>query len=257
MDWSRRVVRWLPEAVRPLASVLYHTVHPGRSPAKFRWRPGRDPIAEVAHHLGVDEPVVVDGGAHLGQSVAAFQEHFRDPEIHSFEPVPEHVDELRSRYGSDGSVQVYPMALGCEVADVEFVVNHKTATSSVRSIERPYRLAEFTEDEAAYTPRETITVGQTRLDAALSSGVDVLKLDLQGFELEALRGCGTLLDDCSAVIAEVAFVRYYRGQPLFHDVDRFLRERGFTFYNLFDEEREIDGRLGVADAVYFDDGVLG
>jgi len=62
--------------------------------------------------------------------------------------------------------------------------------------------------------------------------VDGLKLDVQGAELAVLRGAGPLLDTVRVLDLEVEFNPIYRGQPLFADVDAFLRERGFSLWRL-------------------------
>ena len=59
-----------------------------------------------------------------------------------------------------------------------------------------------------------------------------LKLDTQGSELDILRGAGTALDRCLGIEIEVEFVPIYVGQPLFADVDQWLRARGFLLWRL-------------------------
>jgi hypothetical protein len=62
---------------------------------------------------------------------------------------------------------------------------------------------------------------------------DVLKIDVQGGELEVLKGAVKQLDDSVlAVIAEVEFVKLYEGQSLFSDIDIFMREHGFALFDL-------------------------
>jgi len=60
--------------------------------------------------------------------------------------------------------------------------------------------------------------------------IDFLKLDVQGAELDVLRGAGHLLKDMLVVQAEVEFLPLYEGQPLFADVDAFMRASGFQFH---------------------------
>ncbi len=61
---------------------------------------------------------------------------------------------------------------------------------------------------------------------------DFLKLDVQGAELDILKGAQKLLDRVVVVNTEVEFVPLYKGQPLFADVDAFLRSRGFLIHSI-------------------------
>lgn len=63
-------------------------------------------------------------------------------------------------------------------------------------------------------------------------GTDLLKLDIQGAELLALRGGEKMLDDVLVVQTEVEFVELYENQALFADVDSFLRGRAFQFHKM-------------------------
>lgn len=86
------------------------------------------------------------------------------------------------------------------------------------------------------TPVKDVPVTLTRLDTwAASAGVtDVafVKLDTQGTELDILRGAGALLDRALALEIEVEFFPLYEGQPLFGDVDVYLRSRGLALWRL-------------------------
>jgi FkbM family methyltransferase len=59
-----------------------------------------------------------------------------------------------------------------------------------------------------------------------------LKLDTQGTELDILQSGERLLSGTLAVRVEVSFYPFYRGQPLFADVDAYLRTRGFALLSL-------------------------
>ena len=55
----------------------------------------------------------------------------------------------------------------------------------------------------------------------------LLKLDVQGYELSALQGCGALLDRFRYVYVEASFIELYVGQALASEVVSFLLSRGF------------------------------
>lgn len=93
---------------------------------------------------------------------------------------------------------------------------------------------------------------------------DALKLDIQGAELDALRGAENVLKHVLAVELEVAFSETYVGQPLFSDLDMFLRARGFSIAKLRTESwrRETETRspygatLLYGDALYLHENRL-
>ncbi|MDF2578333.1 MAG: hypothetical protein K0S74_1817 [Chlamydiales bacterium] len=62
--------------------------------------------------------------------------------------------------------------------------------------------------------------------------VDYIKLDVQGAELDILQGMGSLLNDTLIVETEIEFLPMYEGQPLFGDLDLFLRKKGFQLFKI-------------------------
>ena len=70
--------------------------------------------------------------------------------------------------------------------------------------------------------------------------MDFLKMDVQGAELDVLRNCPNLLSTCLVAQLEVEFVELYEGQPLFADVDAFMRSQGFQFHKF---DKSISGRV--------------
>jgi FkbM family methyltransferase len=64
--------------------------------------------------------------------------------------------------------------------------------------------------------------------------VDFLKVDAQGYELEIMRHGTTTLSNTLVIECETEFVPLYKDQPLFGDVQCFLRDRGFVLHKLID-----------------------
>ena len=69
-------------------------------------------------------------------------------------------------------------------------------------------------------------------DIAEIAAIDLLQVDVQGAELDVIRGAQERLRDAAVVVAEVEFVEMYKGQPLFADVDAEMRRQGFCLHLL-------------------------
>jgi FkbM family methyltransferase len=95
--------------------------------------------------------------------------------------------------------------------------------------------------------------------------IDFLQLDVQGAELDVLEGASKFLEDSVlGIVTEVEFSEMYVSQPLFGDLDVYLRNKGFTLFDLGrmrrDHRREVPiisknhpGQLIWTDAFYFRD----
>ena len=63
---------------------------------------------------------------------------------------------------------------------------------------------------------------------------DYMKLDIQGWELEALEGAEGRLDALCVAESEALFVALYEDQPLFGDIQRWFADRGFMLHKMID-----------------------
>jgi FkbM family methyltransferase len=75
---------------------------------------------------------------------------------------------------------------------------------------------------------------ETRRLDDLGIAADYLKLDVQGSELDILRHGTATLAETGVIETEVEFVPLYKEQPLFGDIQCFLREQGFVLHKLID-----------------------
>lgn len=209
--------------------------------------PVRDKFSEVKRLLeGRDDPLVIDGGAAGGATIRRLREVFPDAVVHAFEVLPDRLDQLRHKFAEDPKVTLHPQALGDATGELAF---HITANRDSSSALKP-GVVSIAQHGDAVAITQTIRVPQVRLDGVITGEVDLLKLDLQGYELAALRGAEALLPRTRLVLCEVEFVPLYEGQPLFGEVAAHLRERGFRLHNLFDLWTLDSGQLTSGDALF-------
>jgi FkbM family methyltransferase len=147
--------------------------------------------------------------------------------IVGFEPNAEECERLNREFGEQH--RFFPYFVG----DGRPAIFHETNWALTGSLYEPnspllekfQNLAEVTRPVARH-PVET-----TRLDDIAEIGdVDFMKIDVQGSELAVFRNALRVLSGTLLVQTEAEFVELYRGQPMFADVDVFLRGRGFQFH---------------------------
>lgn len=191
-------------------------------------------------------PVIVDGGANKGRTVEAFRRAFPLARIMAFEPIPELARRLRKRFGDDIDIFVMEQALGETAGRAGLTVMNRPTLSSLLT---PTGIRDKYADEVIEETAR-IEVEVVRLDAAATGGADIVKLDLQGFELQALRGATGILGRVAAVVAEVAFRQLYDGGALYPDIEAFLAGFGLEPAGLADRADAPDGSPVSADALF-------
>ncbi len=152
-----------------------------------------------------------------------------------FEPDAEETARLTAE--AQPNVTYIAAALGApsQSAATLYVTEQPACSSIYRPIEALHdhypALSEIRPVREASLPLQT-------LDSVLASRgvpcVDSIKLDTQGSELDVLRGAQQTLRHCALLDVEVEFNPIYQNQPLFCDVDRFLRDNGFVLWRLSD-----------------------
>jgi len=70
-------------------------------------------------------------------------------------------------------------------------------------------------------------------DVPETEGVHLIKIDIQGGELMVFKNAVKRLASALVIHTEVEFMQMYVDQPLFADVDLFLRQHGFVFHRFF------------------------
>ena len=179
--------------------------------------------------------VLVDVGARGGlrSSWVPAQRHLR---LIGFEPEKGEHGQLVDRTGAQTAPSTFlDVALHDRSGSVQLYVARDRGLSSIFEPDRAF-LNSFPEADRFETTEIQHVQADTLDNQLLAHGVsdiDFVKVDTQGSELLVLQGASRALESSAVgVEVEVEFAPIYKGQPLFADVDQFLRGKGYLLFDL-------------------------
>ena len=211
-------------------------------------------VAAATEHHSVafehDFATVIDVGANRGQFGLVAAWRFPGAELHCFEPLPEARSKLMRVLGRDRRrLRVYDVALGAASGTDTFNVSASDDSSSLLA-PTTAQLETFPKTELA----ERRTVQVARLDEVITGHhlrrPCLLKVDVQGYELEVLRGADALLESLDELLIECSFVELYEHQPLAGEIVSHCAERSFRLAGIFSLVRDDSGRCLQADFLF-------
>ena len=206
-------------------------------------------VSQVARRVGAPR-TVLDVGANKGQFSRAAATVFPGARIVAFEPLEAVAAEWRRHLADVEGAEVHVCALGAGSGTVTFHPHDYSLSSSVLP------LAGGSGGEGGAGPGELapVEVPVHRLDDLVSAdalvGPVLCKLDVQGYEVEVLRGASETLRRVDALVVELAFERVYEGQPLFAEVLDALTARGFALDVPLDVRRDDAGTVVEMDGLF-------
>lgn len=236
---------------------LVETVLTPGGPAALRtWRPFSLAAFRLVRSLQTDGwnfATVIDIGANAGQFTRAALGAWPGAQVVAFEPLPGAADSLAEAVDPIGRVEIHRCAVGAEDGITTFVPHRHDLSSSVLPVAESAKALPWAEE----LPPESVELRRldTVIDGRILARPVLLKIDVQGYELEVLRGATDTLAQVDAILVETAFVPGYEGQPAFGMVDDALSALGWRLIRPLDFRRETDGRIVEADCLYLRAGV--
>jgi FkbM family methyltransferase len=197
----------------------------------------------------LDYDLLLDAGANKGQFTLMSRHVKPYVPVQAFEPHPGEAETFRNVHGRDHMVKLHELALGDREETLPLLVSNRADSSSfLRPSAVLPKIISGTEPSGT-----TLAVPVVPLDALPSAwqgaGKALLKIDVQGFELNVLKGAAEALRHCAYVYVECSEITLYEGQALRGDVARFLSEQGFREAGRYHED-EYEGRLVQADYLF-------
>jgi len=198
---------------------------------------------------GLDCRTVVDIGANRGQFALVARRRLPQARILSFEPLPAAAATFRAVFAGDDRVTLHEVAIGPAPGNATIHISRRDDSSSLLPITSA-QVALFPGTAEVATDIVRVAPLREFIPAAKIEAPALLKVDVQGYELQALRGCEDLLSRFAYVYVECSFVELYASQALAGEVIAWLRERGFRLRGVHNMDYDRDGRAIQADFLF-------
>ena len=188
---------------------------------------------------------ILDVGAHSSEWIRTAMKAYPEATVYLIEPLEEMEDKLKqfcrdfpkSKYflnGAGAKEENLLLTLSGVLEGANFLENK---SNHLRSVNKQREVKIITID--SLIEKKEIEIP------------DMVKLDIQGFELEALKGASLLFGKTEVFILEVSFFEFIKGTPIFSDVIRFMSDRGYEAYDFPSFlRRPFDNALGQIDICF-------
>jgi FkbM family methyltransferase len=190
------------------------------------------------------EGVILDVGGGTATTATLFSANFPTKKVYVFEPIKANFQEIVKQ--KQANWILVNKAVGSQVGTTQINIANRITASSLLEMNAH---TEGYGDILTLKDKETIEV--TTLDTEIPSNlpISILKMDVQGFELEVLKGATETLKRTHVIVLEINNHDGYKGAPTYFEIDDFLRQKGFQLYDLLPNVR-INNKLQDWDAIY-------
>ena len=185
---------------------------------------GVSPLFELEEFLKATNNIntIIDIGSNKGQFGLIARHYLPCVSIYSFEPQTSQL-KIQKQIVGKHNIQYFDFALGAtnEIKDL-YITKRKDSSSILEPVE----------NDKVYCVMDKKKVNIKRFDEIINilklNKRILVKLDVQGYELEALKGFGEYLSYVDYILTEVSFQEVYKNQPFANEIINFLEKKNFT-----------------------------
>jgi FkbM family methyltransferase len=184
---------------------------------------------ELLYKLLITTPeIAVDIGGNLGDYSATLREKSSNLKIYIFEPSATNLKKLNDRYKSDSLIDVYPYAISNFTGSSTLHTNELgsgLASLSKRRLDHFELTMDITESI------EVIRFEDFWIQQMNSKNIDIVKIDIEGHELEALKGFGRAINNIRAIQFEFGGCNI-DSKTYFQDFYYFFKKNNYLIYRI-------------------------
>jgi len=175
---------------------------------------------------------VIDIGANKGQFSLTARNIFPNARIISFEPLSEPAIKFKKIFTNDANIILHQSAIGSEQKNISMYVSKRYDSSSILPIGN---------NQSSIFPGTELSHTEEIFVAPLSNFIPLrdlirpilVKIDVQGYELEVLEGCKEQISLLDFIYVECSFIELYESQPLAHEIICFLDKYSYQLKGVY------------------------
>lgn len=191
---------------------------------------GRNWIIDAKKILKVEPKVIIDAGANVGSVSKQLNFWFPSSKIMAFEPILNTFNTLCTHIRHLPNILPFQLALGANAEKITISINKENTINSIK----------VNDEGDNFIGKEEINI--VRLADILTehqiAHIDILKIDVEGFEFEVLEGCGDYMDRIDLIVLEVGYEREVT-KVHFSDVEIFMEKHGFILCGIYEATRNL------------------
>ncbi|HUN21928.1 MAG TPA: FkbM family methyltransferase [Anaerolineales bacterium] len=207
---------------------------------KKRWLVPSIPFSlQRLKRMGVEFKCCFDVGAYRGEFTVECMKYWKNAQYFCFEPVESHYAKLKNEFRNLENVKCIQTALGSQMISKQTIFVRESASSLL--------------DEHYHHHPTQICKVDTIKNFIEQNNVkpDFIKLDVQGYELEILKGADSYIESLELILIELNFIDIHRQAPLFLEVTEWLGKRNFVAFDICGiTRRPLDNALWQADFIF-------
>lgn len=201
--------------------------------------------------------LLVDVGANNGHWLECLMRFVAVKRVEACEPNPTTSAAFSARFaGRQDTIRLHPVAIGRETSAATLYATQNASFASLLAPDAALLSSAY--DPAHVAVEQQLAVPVRRLDDVLADcaetralPIDLLKIDVQGYEAEVLAGATETLARTRVLVIEANYTAHYQDAPTFEAIWPTISRAGFALYTMSDPWRsQADSRALWADAVF-------
>lgn len=182
---------------------------------------------------------LIDCGSYHGSFTKEFNRIFNNSECLCFEPSKLAFSKLSENFKSNKNIQTFNIGLASINRRKKIYINNSDKTNSIFRMDPniPECQKEFVENKSVQNIELRRLDDFLKKDKNLSrsfSEIDLIKIDVQGAELELLHGAIDTIKNSKYILIEIHFIKSYKSSPIFKDILEFLEKYDFEFQRFYE-----------------------